>query len=48
MKSRYFSYEKRCNCKIIWMRYNKKKKTFGKTKKMKKEDETILKSEFTK
>jgi hypothetical protein len=48
MKRKYISNEKRCNSQALWMRYLKKKETPRKTKEMKKENETILKSKFTK
>jgi hypothetical protein len=41
MKRKSFSYEKRCNSKTIWLRYFKKEEITRKTKKMKKENETI-------
>jgi len=44
MKRKFICHEKRCNCKVIWLRYFKKEKITRKTKEREKENETILKS----
>jgi mannose/fructose/N-acetylgalactosamine-specific phosphotransferase system component IIB len=43
-KRNSFSFKKRCNSKIIRLRYYQKEKTIRKTKEREKENETILKS----
>jgi hypothetical protein len=44
MKRKPLSHEKRCNRKVIWLRYFKKEKTTRKTKEREEKNETILKS----
>jgi hypothetical protein len=44
MKRKSLCNEKRCNSKVIWMRYFKKEKITRKTKEREEKNETILKS----
>jgi hypothetical protein len=41
------SFKKRCDSQALWLRCIKEKETFRQAKKVKKEDEAILKGKFT-